>query len=1067
MKAATDELAVHAIDARSTALVFLDLARRMIAACGVGSLLALGFTQDGSTSGDSLALIAVVAIGSATALGWLQMVLGPRVRQPLIDRVERWKIWPWRLATIAVILGVGLAAQTWFQAGTAIAGGDITPVEGTAWLSRLFEPWTWDGSHLGGPSQLTLQLPWAVILGVVHAVGGSAEIAQRIWYTTLFIGAGLGAFAFIAALRMGPGAALVGTAAYLFNPYVVSIVGTNPVFIAALLLLAAVPATLVAAGTGRLAIRWAVTLIALAAPVFGYVYANPPLIGMVVGAMITSPLIAGLIGGRYAGLRCLRCLVLAIPLLVAGSAYWIVPEFLHFPSVASEQLSSLSSWSWTETRGTLRNALWLNTSWAWGFPEYTPYATAYDVVPLSIIRFVLPAIAFGALVFRPDFRRRRRGVLQHARAFGLAIASSTVAIVIIFLSTGTNPPGNLAFNFLYNLPFGWLLREPGRFLMFAALAYAILVAIVVDGLDTRRPILWLREFRHGSARVWHLAVAAAVLLTVLSLGIPLYTGLVVPDTRPTLPPAHVTVPAYWSQMAQIVDGLPTQGALLVMPPDDFYQMPYTWGYYGTDYFISDLFHRPVVVPNGQGYSPASSQLVNAVNLTARSILSGDWRQTEALVRAMNTPLILVRHDIDPTFVGRVILPPSDLAAALSTAPNFDLVRRVGSLELFALRSATTESERLSTYVTINTLAPDLRLLSLLGPDTTLVTGVPLTGIGNVSLAPPLEMWQHTGDRLTWQPDKLPGWSYSIAELESRTVVSIDHPLVVSVGRSNARVVVTRDIASTAVTVSVTGRTAISNGDFANGPWGSVSDCAAFQKPEPPLLRADIVRSGAPGGFSALRLSASDNSACESQQLDWHGGPLLVSLMVHPVQGLAPRICLYEVGAGRCAPIPNLPTGSGWSSYWASVTPDIGTKAITVFLYADSVGALTVNEYADVRVDEVPALPSFALFAKPDDQFASSMQLVVLHNSYSTQWGSTQGQHVIVDGMLNGWLVPLESSEPFLAFYEPANMFRAGQLISLVTLLGVVPITFMAPLWCRVIRRTFRHRRGRGIVDRVS
>ena len=70
-------------------------------------------------------------------------------------------------------------------------------------------------------------------------------------------------------------------------------------------------------------------------------------------------------------------------------------------------------------------------------------------------------------------------------------------------------------------------------------------------------------------------------------------------------------------MARFVDAAPLSGAVLVLPPDDFYQMPYRWGYYGTDSFIPDLMNRPVLVPSGQGYSPASVQLLRAVDLTTQ------------------------------------------------------------------------------------------------------------------------------------------------------------------------------------------------------------------------------------------------------------------------------------------------------------------------------------------------------------------------------------------------------------------------------------------------------------------
>ena len=66
------------------------------------------------------------------------------------------------------------------------------------------------------------------------------------------------------------------------------------------------------------------------------------------------------------------------------------------------------------------------------------------------------------------------------------------------------------------------------------------------------------------------------------------TGAIAPDHRPVLPSTHVSVPAYWTAMASYLNGSAPPGNLLVLPEDDFYQMPYTWGYYGAD----ALHHGP-------------------------------------------------------------------------------------------------------------------------------------------------------------------------------------------------------------------------------------------------------------------------------------------------------------------------------------------------------------------------------------------------------------------------------------------------------------------------------------------
>src|SRR5260370_28639153 len=112
---------------------------------------------------------------------------------------------------------------------------------------------------------------------------------------------------------------------------------------------------------------------------------------MIVSAMLASPLLVTFIDGRAAGLRSLRTLMLAVPLLLAGSAYWVVPAIIHLSTSIPSQLSGLADWTWAENRATIYNALWLNVHWAWNYLEYFPYARLYSQLPLSFARFLFPA----------------------------------------------------------------------------------------------------------------------------------------------------------------------------------------------------------------------------------------------------------------------------------------------------------------------------------------------------------------------------------------------------------------------------------------------------------------------------------------------------------------------------------------------------------------------------------------------------------------------------------------------------------------------------------------------------
>jgi hypothetical protein len=499
-------------------------------------------------------------------------------------------------------------------------------------------------------------------------------------------------------------------------------------------------------------------------------------------------------------------------------------------------------------------------------------------------------------------------------------------------------------------------------------------------------------------------------------------------------------------MAQFVNELPHQGGLLVLPPDDFYAMPYSWGYYGADSFVVDLFRTRVLVPNAQSYTATSHEVLSAVQLVAESILRLDWHQVDVLSNALDTRLILVRRDIDMTYPGRSILPPDGLTTALSRAPNFNLLKSIGSLDLYGL-ARDNQNPDATSFVTIDTSSPDLRILGLLPSGSALVTAEPQPGVTSAIQAPALDAWQAKGHNLEWHTNPSSDSSLRVAELGSKSILSIAQPGAITLGAS--KITTSVGLTGTAeLTASITARQVLSNGDFAEGQWGAVADCNNTQHREKtPFLGAQVITNGAPGGLPALRLSASEDIACESQSVAWSGGALVISLMTKSVNAGAPHICLWETGPERCASIPRVSSAGSWSAYHTSLSPDPGTTALRLFLYADSAfpGETTVVEYADVRIFEVPILPSLVVLSSAESSMVSPPRLVTSQSSFSAQWqGPHEGKHVLVDGMINGWIIP-DGSAAYVPYYKPAATFQAAVWTSLVALFLIVLLSIVPPL----------------------
>ncbi len=676
----------------------------------------------------------------------------------LFISVPRW------LIPLSIVVGVtALAAQTWFAGGGFIAGGDQLVPAGTAWLSHLFSPWTWNGSNLGGPGVNTMALPEAIIGAFVHALGGSAALAQRIWLTVLFTGVGAGAAALISALGFGTLSTVGGALVYAFSPFVVSYSGFDRITLATLGLVPALIAWVVATSQAK-QVRWRLIAMVPAAVMAGYVAQNPPLFLSCVAALLFGPILVGWLYGRRLLWSAFRRTALGVGVIAVASAYWAVPYLIQLLTTPAAQAGKALTWKWQETRSTVANGFWLNTTWPWAYSEYFPYAHWYNQFPLVFVKYLLPVAAFGTLGIGGLRVKGRDG-----SRLRLIIAASAVALFIILFSMGTRFPGSFIFDPLYSLPYGWLLQAPGRFLFGTGLAYAILIAIGLESAIHKSSTITKDSIRDASNpprhSPWRFSLAVLCITVLVLPGWPLMTGTVVLAAQSGFPSQHVRLPAYWASMANFVNRSAPAGNVLVLPEDDFYQMPYTW-FYGTDGFISQIISRNLIDPVGQGYSPASSELVSAVNLLQQSALAHDWSVVKNVAQALDSRELLVRVDVQNSFPGRNMANPSALVSAFASDPNLRLIDKSGLLDLFSFRQPLGT---LTHPVTVNSRTPDLKLLSLLPSGSALISSSTRRGIPTIEQLVPLGDWTVQGNVLTTSVLVPPHRKYNIALLSGSGV----------------------------------------------------------------------------------------------------------------------------------------------------------------------------------------------------------------------------------------------------------------------------------------------------------
>jgi hypothetical protein len=398
--------------------------------------------------------------------------------------------------------------------------------------------------------------------------------------------------------------------------------------------------------------------------------------------------------------------------------------------------------------------------------------------------------------------------------------------------------------------------------------------------------------------------------------------------------------------------------------------------------------------------------------------------------------------VNADFPGRQITPPAQLERALRQDKDMQLVRRFGKLELFALRAYTDPVGLTTRYVTVNSAAPDLRDLSLFPPGTSLLTKPMKPGVPAVIQLPAVSQWQADGDKLTTSVSEPAGWTYHDKLLSATGALGQPDTAAPRTRVGPAVQVVHGDGKATAQLSYQLGRSILESGDAGADTWGAVTNCDAVPgTTATSRLAADVLPGQGPAGQSALHLSANADSACVERPLAWRSGPLFVSLDVRNLQGAAPRMCLYEQPADRCASLSALPSNSGssgWTRYQTVVTPAPGTRKVSIWLYADvyTPGAVTVNEYSGVVVRKFSAVPQPVLVATPR-QHDPVAPLYTADGSFTSGWTVSSGApRVEIDGLRNGWLGASGDDAPQFTAASWYQMSRVASLVALGLLLAL-------------------------------
>lgn len=547
---------------------------------------------------------------------------------------ERW-IWRARLGAVCLALSAVAFRQ---QAGRVVADTkfDLT-----------VSPWSFlgDATHLWDPTSAFGQLqnqaygylmPMGPFHGLLLSAGMPAWVVQRLWWSLLLSVAFLGFWRLSGAMKVGaPWARLVASILYALSPRIASELTITSVEVWPMALAPWVLWPLVDPRPKPL--WWRVGISALAVALCGGVNA------VATGAVLILPAVWFLTRSLSR-----RTLVTALAWLagaIVAMAWWLgplvllgrfSPPFLDW--IESAALTSSTASPFETLRGT---SAWLGFLATRLGPEW-PGGWSYTTQPALIVATTL--VAGLGLVGLACTRSRNRAFLVVSVVVGLAL-----------LGLGSDGPWrsplDATFRDLLDGPLA-ALRNAHKFDLVVRIP--LLLGLV--------SALTVAENMTAKLPPWRLLYRTVVVALVVGATAPsLASGLARQQS-------FASIPQYWEDAADWLDGQPTQGTVLVLPAVSF--ADFAWGSTKDDP-LQALMSRPMVARDAVPLGAAGS--TRFLDSVVRAI--GTGRVGPSLVstlRSAGISFVVVRNDLRTQVQGDPLIAvhASMSSAGLSPATGF-------------------------------------------------------------------------------------------------------------------------------------------------------------------------------------------------------------------------------------------------------------------------------------------------------------------------------------------------------------------------------------------------------------
>jgi hypothetical protein len=588
---------------------------------------------------------------------------------------------------LAIIVVAGLVPLLWFKPGFMIAHGDDFPIflNAQKTLSSATNMWSLDylGYATPNPSYLLYQLFGASL----SILGLSTGFIQILIQVLLNITAGLSMYYFARIIYPGHERAPIFAAFfYMFNFFIMNFwlnLGFGWLYAFVPLLLGLFVSSVNAAYKQA---KKSCYLYVFGFSLFSVVALS---VASINPANVVLFILAFAVMGFYLlvkNIQNLKPLILTLakilPLTILVNLWWIFPMLMAFilsPQGLNTQVN-VAAWSWTHSRASFLNFFWLNGTWGW-LPEYVPFFSYFNNPIVVVLAFVPFAVAGAALLFKGNKSRFNAYLMLCILSF-------------LFFATGLHEKyvGDLN-GFLYkNISLLSMFREPASKFTFLIMPFlALLIGFSCSKILTLQANIRPLKLKLTKALLLLFIVGSCLVVCAPIFNLDQFVrtrnnSLTYEPTQSNNS-SYTQIPQYWYDTANWINNQPGDGKVLLTPLDDFYQINYTWGYYGSDQLMERFFNKPLLSTAAlDGYVTNPNTFLN-LRQVREAVKFNQKEEFKDLLDVLNVEYIVQRNDVITNNSGTDFVAQSVMGTFLNNQPYIQFMKSFGKLDIYEYTQA--------------------------------------------------------------------------------------------------------------------------------------------------------------------------------------------------------------------------------------------------------------------------------------------------------------------------------------------------------------------------------------------